>query len=424
MMRQQFFKYVFQSVAGMIGVSVYILADTFFISVCAGADGITVLNLALPVYGLIFAVGSLIGVGSATRYAIQKARGNDGVDEYFTHAIFWECICSLPFMLLGMFAPGLVLKIMGADTAIMELGIPYVRIFMTAAPFFMTNYVFTAFARNDNATGTAMVGSIAGSLFNIVFDYIFMFPLGWGMTGAALATAVSPVVTIFVCSTHLFGKNSGIRLKWRRPSMRLLFSCSQLGVSAFVGEISSAVTTTIFNFLILGIAGNVGVAAYGVVANLSLVAMAIFNGISQGAQPLISRCYGQGKEKDVRMLLRSGITVCLVVEGIIIAAAWGFTDQLVGIFNSEQNATLLYYAHDGMRFYFLGYLFAGVNIMLTGYFAATSRAKQALIASVLRGALAIAVCAAVMSYIWGINGVWLSFLASEIITFFVIIKKV
>ena len=184
---------------------------------------------------------------------------------------------------------------------------------------------------------------------------------------------------------------------------------------------SSAVTTVIFNTLILGMAGNVGVAAYGVVANLSLIAMAIFNGISQGVQPLISRYYGYGRQNDVRKLLRLGIGMALIAEGIIVFAAWGFTDSLAGIFNSEGNKTLLYYAHDGLRLYFLGYLFAGINILLVGYFSATARAKEAFLASVLRGALAIAVFAIVMSKIWGMNGVWLSFLASEIVTFFVIV---
>ena len=278
-----------------------------------------------------------------------------------------------------------------------------------------------AFARNDNATTTAMIGSISGSLFNIVCDYVLMFPMGLGLTGAALATAASPVVTSLVCCIHYFGKNSNIKFKWKRPSARLLFSCCKLGVSAFVGEISSAVTTTIFNMLILGIAGNVGVAAYGVIANLSLIAMAIFNGISQGAQPLISKCYGHGDQKEVNVLLKLGLMVSLITEGIAIVTAWGFTDSLIRIFNSEGNETLLYYAHDGMRLYFLGYLFAGVNIMLVGYFSATDRAKQAFVASILRGALAIAVCAVVMSRLWGINGVWLSFLVSEIITLLVIL---
>lgn len=420
-MRQQFFKYVFQNIAGMIGVSVYILADTFFISVCSGADGITVLNLALPIYGLIFAIGSMIGVGSATRYAIRKAQGQKDVDFYFTQAVLWEGILSIPFILLGVFAPEQVLQVMGADAAIIELGRNYVRIFMTAAPLFMMNYVFTAFARNDNAPTIVMLGSISGSMFNIVFDYILMFPMGLGLTGAALATVFSPVVTMIVCCIHYCGKNNHVKFKWKAPSVRQLFSYCKLGVSAFVGEISSAVTTTIFNILLLGIAGNVGVAAYGVAANLSLIAMAIFNGISQGAQPLISRCYGYGNQKDVNMLLKSGISISLIVEGIIVAIVWRFTDLLVGIFNSEGNETLLSLAHDGMRFYFLGYLFAGINIVLVGYFSATDRAKQAFVASILRGALAIVVCAVVMSSIWGINGVWLSFLVSEIITFLAVL---
>ncbi|MGN0315702.1 MAG: MATE family efflux transporter [Fusicatenibacter sp.] len=416
-MKRQFYKYVSQNVAGMIGVSVYILADTFFISVCAGANGITVLNLALPIYGLIFAIGSMIGVGSATRYAIRKAQGQKDTDYYFTQAILWDLILGIPFMLLGIFAPEKVLWFMGADELIMELGKEYVKIFMAATPLFMMNYVFTSFARNDQATTIAMIGSISGSLFNIVFDYLFMFPMGLGLTGAALATMCSPIVTSLVCCIHYFGKKNQVRFRWKRPSVRQLFSCCQLGVSAFVGEISSAVTTVVFNLLILGIAGNVGVAAYGVVANLSLIAMAIFNGISQGVQPLISTSYGHGKQKEVSLFLRLGLKVSLITEGILVAIAWVWTDFLIGIFNSEGNETLLYYAQDGMRLYFLGYLFAGVNILLVGYFAATARAKQAFIASILRGALAIVLCAVVMAKIWGMNGVWLSFLASEIITF-------
>ena len=109
------------------------------------------------------------------------------------------------------------------------------------------------------------------------------------------------------------------------------------------------------------------------------------------------------------------------MEAVIIAVVWNFTDTLVGIFNSEGNESLLYLAHDGLRLYFLGYLFAGVNILLVSYFAATARVKQAFVASVLRGALAIAICAVVMAKLWGIYGVWLSFLVSEILTLVVIL---
>lgn len=85
----QFFKYTSQSVAGMGGISVYILADTFFISLYSGADGLAVLNLILPVYGLIYAIGAMVGIGSATRYSICRARG-DNTDFYFVQSILWS----------------------------------------------------------------------------------------------------------------------------------------------------------------------------------------------------------------------------------------------------------------------------------------------------------------------------------------------
>ena len=151
-----------------------------------------------------------------------------------------------------------------------------------------------------------MVATLSGSLFNVVFDYIFIFPMGWGLPGAALATAISPVISISICSLHFRKPTNGVQFVRQRPSARLLLQSCQLGISGFVGEMSSAVTTTVFNLLLLRLAGNVAVAAYGVVANFALVATAIFNGVSQGAQPLVSQCYGKRDRAGVRKLLGLG----------------------------------------------------------------------------------------------------------------------
>lgn len=419
-MLQRFSKYVFQSVAGMVGVSVYVLADTFFISVYAGADGLAVLNLILPVYGLIYAIGSMIGIGSATRYGISKAKG-EKADHYFTQAVAWSVLISIPFVLMGIFIPDKCLALLGADAGLVAMGKTYLQIILMASPFFMSNYSVTAFARNDHATSIAMAGSLAGSIFNIVFDYIFIFPVGLGFSGAALATAFCPVVTMSVCMTHYLSKKCHIGFKWKKLSLRHLISCCQLGVSAFVGEISSAVIAFVFNMLILGLAGSVGVAAYGIVANLSIVGMCIFNGLAQGAQPLISESYGKGNQKTVRKLLRWGLNSALIVEIVMVVFVWVFTDPLVAVFNSENNAMLLKYAHTGLKLYFLGFLFAGINILLVAYFSATANVRPAIIGSLLRGVIAIVICAVILSGILGMNGVWLSFLASEMITFVVIL---
>ena len=184
-MLKRFTRYVTQSVAGMIGISVYVLADTFFISVYSGADGLAILNLILPVYGLIYAIGAMIGIGSATRYAISRAKG-ENTDYYFVQSVTWSILAAVPFMLIGIFIPDKALALLGADAGLIGLGRNYMRIILTATPFFMSNYTFTAFARNDGAPSIAMIGSISGSIFNIIFDYIFMFPVGLGFSGAGL----------------------------------------------------------------------------------------------------------------------------------------------------------------------------------------------------------------------------------------------
>lgn len=421
-----------RNIASMIGLSVYVLADTYFISVSDGADGITVLNLALPLYGLIFAMGSMIGIGSATVYAIKRAQweisgresGRDAINGYFLHSLAWQLIVSLPLMVLGFVNPRAWLTLMGGDSMISAMGRNYVQIVLIGTPFFMFNYTFSSFARNDNAPTIAMISALGGSIFNIIFDYIFIFPCGMGMTGAALATAMAPAVSTLICLAHYFSRNCTIKPVWMKPSVREFARCCQLGVSAFVSEMSSAVTTVVFNTLLLSIAGNVAVAAYGIIANLALVALALFNGISQGTQPLFSKYYGAGDKQSTNYILKLALMVAGGLQLALIACSWLFTDKLVAIFNSEGNAVLSVYAHDALRLYFLGYIFAGVNIVLVSYFAAIGKGAAASIASILRGAAAIIGCAVALAAFFGIRGVWLSFLAAEMITFCVIIVLV
>ena len=414
---KQFFKYVSQNIFGLLGKSCYILADTYFISQAAGTDGVTLLNLCLPIYNFIFAIGSMIGLGAATRYAILRAQGEErAAQRYFSNAVFCACLLAVPFVLVGIFCPGTLLRLMGGDAGIVALGIPYARIFLLFTPFFMCNYIVSAFVRNDGAPSLAMVATLSGSLFNVVFDYIFMFPMGLGLAGAALATAVSPILSIAICSRHFFQKDNTVQFVRQLPSAKLLGQSCQLGISGFVGELSSAVTTTVFNFLLLRLAGNVGVAAYGVVANFALVATAIFNGVAQGAQPLISQCYGKNEMAGAKKLLLLGCGTALALAAVLYSAVFGFTDTFVALFNSESSALMAEYAHSGMRIYFLGYFFAGCNIVAAGYLGAVNRPTEATITSVSRGVAAIVTCSLILSALFGMNGVWSAFPAAEAIT--------
>ena len=415
-LKKKYIKYVSQNILGMIGISAYILADTFFISQAEGADGITALNLVLPLYSLIFAIGSMIAVGSAIKFTILRARDDKNSDLYFSNALMFCVIFGVFFMVVGALVPDKLIGLLGGDSRIVAVGTPYTRIFMLFAPFFMANYVCNAFVRNDGNPSLAMKATLFSSLFNIVFDYILMFPMRLGMAGAALATAFSPIVGILICCIHFFSKKNTVKFIWQRPSVGKLFVSCQLGLSAFIGEMASGVSTAVFNYMILMLAGNDGVAAFGIVANTSIVATSMFNGVSQGSQPLFSELYGKGDKEAVKKIWKMAAVTALGLSLLIILLTKVFTLQIVDLFNSENNVQMAAYAVEGVRLYFPGFLFAGFNIVGAGYLSATESAGWAFVTSMVRGVVAISLCAVIMGALFGMAGVWLAFSAAECLT--------
>lgn len=415
-MEKQLRRYLLPNILAMIGTSCYILADTFFISLSQGPNGITALNLVLPLYGLIFALGSMIGIGSATRYALGKGSNTPDYHLYFSNSIAWTLLVGAVFVALGVAVPDGVLRLMGADNTILQVGHNYIRIVLCFAPLFMLNFTCTAFVRNDGAPRIAMAATLLSGLFNILFDYLLMFPLGLGMTGAALATGFSPVVSMSICLLHYLSPRNTIRLTPTLPSLRRLLSACQLGVVAFVGEMSSGVTTMVFNFILLHLAGNAAVAAYGIVANIALVGVALFNGISQGLQPLASACHGSGDTQGQSRIYRHSMFIGLCVSAVVVAVVVTFAGTLVAVFNSQHSAQLADYAIPGLRLYFLGFLFAGANIVKSGFYSATGRGRESSILALCRGVVAIVAFAFLLSHLFGITGVWLAFPAAELFT--------
>ena len=412
-MKTKLRRYIVSNLIAMTGLSCYLLADTFFISVAQGANGITALNLALPVYGLMFAIGSMIGVGSATRYSLSRAVGWGDEDRYFSGSALGALAASVPFVLLGLFATDGVLLLLGADATILAVGRSYLRIALCCAPFFMLNYTCTAFVRNDGAPTIAMAATLTSGLFNILFDYIFMFPMGMGMVGAALATGLSPLVSMGICLVHYLSPKNNVRFVWAVPSLRRLAASCSLGVAAFVGEISGAVTTLVFNFLLLNLGGNVTVAAYGVIANVALVTTALFNGVSQGLQPLASAAHGAANRAEEAWLLRRCLQIAAALAVVLVAVVVLLAEPLVSVFNSEGSAQLAAYAVPGIRLYFLGFLLACFNIVRAGYFGAVGMGRESAVIALSRGVVSIVLFAVLLAALWGVTGVWLAFPVSE-----------
>ena len=156
-----------------------------------------------------------------------------------------------------------------------------------------------------------MTGMIVGSLTNIVLDYVFIYPLGMGMTGAALATATRPghKHADHVCT--FYKEKESLPASPDRLSLIRWGDICTLGISSLVTELSSGVVIIVFNYLILGLNGNTGVAAYGILANIALVLVSIYTGIGQGVQPIVSRYAGKDGEEQRRNLRRYALATSL-----------------------------------------------------------------------------------------------------------------
>ena len=413
---RDFIKYSSLNVLGMIALSCYILADTFFVSKALGANGLTALNLAIPVYNFINGSGLMIGMGGGTKYSIFKSQGKmREADRAFTHAAVLTAVLAACFFLLGLFASAPIARLLGADETIFEMSRTYLQVLLLFAPMFMTNNLLLCFIRNDGAPQLSMAAMITGSLSNVVLDYVFMFPFGMGIFGAVLATGLAPVISIFVQSPFLFMKKNQFHLQKCRISAGLSRGIVSSGLPSLITEVSSGIVIIIFNMIILGLEGNTGVAAYGVIANLSLVVIAIYTGISQGIQPILSSRYGKGIQGDVQAILRYAVTAVVIISAAVYMCIFFGAGPITAVFNSEGSQMLQSIAESGMKIYFTGCVFAGLNIILSVYFTSTERPLPAQIISVMRGFIVIIPMSFLLSAAAGLAGVWAAFPATELL---------
>lgn len=412
-----FFQYVALNIAGQLAYSCYTLADTFFVSASLGADGLAALNLAFPVFCFINGSGLMLGIGGGTVYSIQKSRGEQAeADKTFTAAFSLMIFLAAAFVLSGIVLSGRIVKLLGADASIFPMTNTYLRVMLLFAPAFLTNNLLQCFVRNDGNPSLSMAAMITGCFSNIVLDYIFIFPLEMGIFGAILATGLAPVISLAVLSPYFIRRKHTFHFAKCVPGIRRLAGIVSTGVPALITEASSGIVMILFNFILLRLAGNTGVAAYGVIAAISLVVVAIYTGLSQGIQPLLSLHYGLKKTAEVKTLLRYALLAALLLSALIYSVIFFGASPITSVFNSEGNQTLQGIAENGLRLYFTACPFIGFNIVLSTYFASTECPRPAQFISLLRGFFLLLPAAFLLSSLFQMTGVWAAFPVTELIT--------
>ncbi|NLV91128.1 MAG: MATE family efflux transporter [Firmicutes bacterium] len=414
-----FSKYVSLNVLGMLGLCGYILADTFFVANGIGAEGLAALNLAISISSIINGTGLMLGIGGATRYNLQRS-GNHSEEEgnrTFTVTVQLGLLVGLLYFLVGALLAEPLAQLLGADGSILPLTTTYLKTILCFAPGFILNNILIAFIRNDGSPNTAMAGMLTGSIANVILDYIFIFPWGMGMFGAAFATGLAPIISMAVMSPYFIKEKNGFHWQKGTGGLHLWSNICALGISSFVSEVASAVVLIVFNLLLLGLSGNVAVAAYGIIANLSLIAAAIFTGIGQGIQPLVSHYYGRGEVDTSKRLLRWAVVLSFGLAVALYLVILLFGEDIADLFNRDNDELLRSIATNGLLIYFTGFVFAGINILLSSFFSAIEEPKTGFLISILRGLIVVVPLALLLSLLWGINGVWLTFPITEALVF-------
>lgn len=407
------------NILGMIGLSCYILTDTFFISKRFGAKGLTALNLAIPIYSFIHGTGLMLGIGGATKYSIYRGQKKiKQANTIYTNTIYAMVLFIIIFITIGIFFSEELTALLGAEKEVFPMTKTYLQVILLFSPAFLANDTFLCFIRNDGNPKLSMVAMLTGSLSNIVLDYLFLFPLHMGIVGAVLATSFAPIISLGILSNYWIMKQNQFHLEKTTLSLKQIKTIVSLGIPSLITEVASGIVIIIFNFILLKLEGNIGVAAYGIIANLSLVVTSIYTGIAQGIQPILSRFYGYGDRKSIKQILNYIIKFLLLLSGFLYYFFLVTANPIIRIFNSEQNILLQQIAQIGLKLYFIAIPFAGFNIILSTYFTSTEKALPAQIISLARGFLVIIPMAFLMSFFFGITGVWLSYLFTEgIVTF-------
>jgi putative MATE family efflux protein len=415
-----FFKYLITSTAGMLMVSLYILFDTIFVGQGLGKEGLAALNISIPVYNLIFGTGILIGTGTATIMSISLGKGNQKkAQAAFNHSIVLGLGIGLIYTVLGLTFLEPLAILLGAGEESLPMVKEYLGVIIAFSWSFLMVYNLSNVVRNDHGPKRVMIAMGAGGITNVIFDYIFIFPMNMGMRGAAIATVMSSLASLIILALHFYKGNSMFKITSLKLQWSLIKGIGAIGVGSFIIEISSGLVIFLFNRELLKLIGDIGVSAYSIIANISLMCVAVFTGIAQGMQPISSINYGAKKLDRVYAVRKLGLAAAIAVGAFFLAFGLTMPRLIVSMFTSE-TGEIVNITVEGIRYYFIAFPIMGINIIMGSYFQSIGKAKYSTTISLCRGIIFTIVGLKILSYMLGVTGVWVTVPVAEVGTLIIV----
>ncbi len=409
-----FIRYAVPSVLGMLAMSTAQVIDGIFIGRFVGPDGLAAINLAWPLVMVFSGISLMIGIGGSTLANISRGAGkNRNADNYYTVTMLSLAAFSIVVLLLGLGMLRFIPALLGADDSVELLVQNYLRIILMFSPLFMFTFTQDLFIRGDGSPVFPVAMMLAGSLTNVICDYLLVGRLGLGIEGAALATGFSQVIPFSAMQFYLV-----FRTKWKfvKPVFRLkefLRMCYN-GVSEFVDETSIGISVYIFNLVLMHRIGAHGVAAYSIAAYVGEIFGIIFYGTAQAIHAGVSFNKGAGMIKRVKGFRNLAILTNLGFGLIAFILLQLFRNQAAAVFVSDLQVIAL--ASEITFYYSFSLLLLGVNITAAMFFTAIDRPAQSAVIALSRSLVMLLIGLAVLPLLLGNRGIWLTFLFAESMT--------
>ncbi|WP_221567804.1 MATE family efflux transporter [Alkalihalobacillus sp. TS-13] len=410
-----FFQYFFPSLIGMMLMSVNILIDGVFVGNGVGSEGLAGVNLAMPVFSLIFSISLWIGIGGGTIYSIYIG----GEDAAKARSIFSLALASaLVFLLvvgvIGYLNIEVIANLLGANTDTFSHTVEYLTTLFLLGWLIALQQLLSIFVRNDGSPTLSMVALCVTAIVNIGLNYYMIFILELGVFGAGIATALASLGGLLVLLLHFLKKQSNLRKPSFRWSWRLLGSIFSIGFPSFLAEAGTLVFVAGYNLAIVGLLGTEGVAAFSVVNYLHGFMFLSFFGIESALQPMISYYHGAKEKIRIKESVKIGEKASFMLGGSLLLIGLFAAPLLVSLFGLESDE-IHKLAVEGIRLFFVGYLFLGFNFVYMTYFQSIGEIRPSIIIILLRSFVFILVLLWVLPKFIDIAGVWLALPLSEML---------
>ena len=409
-------RFVLPSIIMMVCISTYSIVDGLFVSNFVGKTSFAAVNLSMPLLTALGTIGFMIGTGGNAIVSRTMGEGKqEKANAYFTMLVIVAAVFGFFLALIGFIFARPIMSALGAEGQMEDYCVIYVRILMISLPCYILQNIFQNFFIAAEKPEMSLKLSLASGLLNVVFDYVFIVLFDWGIAGAAAATAMGEILGGIV-PVFYFARENDSRLRFTKTAFygRILLKTCTNGSSELMTSISSSIVNMLYNFRLMGLAGEDGVAAYGVIMYVNFIFSAIFIGYSIGSAPVVSYHYGSGNHDELKNLFKKSLTLISITGLTLTALSELLSSVLIRIFVGY-DAELMEMTVHGFRIYALFFLFCGFNIWGSAFFTALSNGLISALISFSRTLVFQCSMVLFLPMILGIDGVWMAVIVAEIL---------